>query len=51
MTKITDKQEFDDIRDFQFQGMPDLTLTSEAEMEEIAEIALTRNRNKINQAR
>lgn len=51
MAKITDPEEIADIRDFQFQGKPDLTITSEAEMEEIAEIALTRNRKKLNQAR
>jgi hypothetical protein len=49
--EITDQDQIDEIREFQFQGKPDLRPTTEAEMEEIADRANHRNSNKQNQAR
>jgi hypothetical protein len=47
---MTDK-EFDEIRDYQLDGKPNLRVETEEEAEERLVITLSRSRNKINQAR
>lgn len=49
--EITDDDQRDEIREFQFQGKPEIRMSTPDEMEEIAERANHRNSNKQNQAR